>query len=101
MHYADYQHIYTDGPIDKERVGCAVLRENDHQTMRIPDGSSIFTAEANAIDLALDLVDNCNSHDKFIIFSASFSVLQALNHTSSKKPTDPNHFAKTSYNFKI
>ena len=52
--------------------------------MRIRDGSSIFTAEAKAIDLALDLVDNCNSHDKFIIFSDSFSVLQALNHTSSK-----------------
>ena len=32
------------------------------------DGSSIFTAEAKAIDLALDLVDNCNSCDKFIIF---------------------------------
>ena len=27
-------------------------------------------------------IDNCNSHDKFIIFSDSFSVLQALNHTS-------------------
>ena len=47
---------------DKERVGCAVLRESDHKTMRIPDGSSVFTAEAKAIDLALDLVD------KFIIF---------------------------------
>ena len=86
LNYADYQHIYTDGSKDKEKVGCAVLRENDHQTMRIPDGSSIFTAEAKAIDLALDLVDNCNSHDKFIVFSDSFSVLQALNHTSSKNP---------------
>ena len=54
--------------------------------MSIPDGSSIFMAEAKPIDLALDLVDNCNSHDKFIIFSDSFSVLQALNHTSSKNP---------------
>ena len=52
--------------------------------MRFLDGSSVFTAEAKAIDLALDLVDNCNSHDKFIIFSDSFSVLQTLNHTSSK-----------------
>ena len=33
----------------------------------------LLTAEAKAIDLALDLVDNCNSHDKFIIFSDSFS----------------------------
>ena len=94
LNYADYQHIYTDGSKDKERVGCAVLRENDHQTMRIPDGSSIFTAEAKAIDLALDLVDNCNSHDKFIIFSDSFSVLQALNHTSSKNPQIQNILQK-------
>ena len=86
LHYVDCQHIFTDGSKNKERVGCAVLRENDHQTMRIPDGSSVFMAEAKAIDLALDLVDNCNSHDKFIIFSDSFSVLQALNHTSSKNP---------------
>ena len=94
LYYADYQHIYTDGSKDKERVGCAVLRENDHQTMRIPDGSSIFTAEAKAIDLALDLVDNCNSCDKFIIFSDSFSVLQALNHTSSKNPQIQNILQK-------
>ena len=42
-------YLYS-GSKDKERVGCAVLRENDHQTMRIPDGSSIFTTEAKAID---------------------------------------------------
>ena len=91
MHYADYQHIYTDGSKDKEGVGCAVLRENDHQTMRIPDGSSVFMAEAKVIHLDLDLVDNCSTHDKFIMFSFimfsdSLSVLQALNHTSSKNP---------------
>ena len=62
--------------------------------MRIPDGSSIFTAEAKAIDLALDLVDNCNSRDKFIIFSDSFSVLQAVNHTSSKTPQIQNILQK-------
>ena len=86
LHYVDCQHIFTDGSKSNERVGCAVLRENDHQTMRIPDGSSVFMAEAKVIDLALDLVDNCNSHNKFIIFSDSFSVLQALNHTLSKNP---------------
>ena len=52
--------------------------------MRIPDGSSVFTAEAKAIDLALDFVKNCTYTDKFVIFSDSLSVLQALNHTSSK-----------------
>ena len=99
LHYADYQHIYTDGSKDKERVGCAVSRENDHQTVSIPDGSSIFTAEAKAIDLVLDLVDNCNSHDIFF-FGLVFSFT-GLKSYFVQKPTDPKHFAKTSYNFKV
>ena len=40
--------------------------QNDCKMMRILDGSSVFTAEAKTIDLALDLVDNCNSQDKYI-----------------------------------
>ena len=51
---------------------------------RIPDDSSIFTAEAKAIDLALDFITDANN--KFIIFSDSLSVLKAMNHTSSKNP---------------
>ena len=68
LHSGKKSETNPDGSKDKERVSCAMLRENDHQTMRIPDGFSIFTAEAKPIDLALDLVDNCYSHDKFIIF---------------------------------
>ena len=52
--------------------------------MRIPDGSSVFTAVTKAIDLALDFVKTCAYTDKFVIFSDSLSVLQAINHTSSK-----------------
>ena len=52
--------------------------------MRISDGSSVFTAEAKAIDLALDFVKACSYTDQFVIFSDSLYVLQALNHTSSK-----------------
>ena len=53
---------------------------------RIPDDSSIFTAEAKAIDLALDFISTCDANNKFIIFSDSLSVLKAMNHTSSKNP---------------
>ena len=82
--YTEYQHIYTDGSKDGEKVGCAFLYGNHFSSMRIPDGSSVFTAEAKAIDLALDFIDSCFLHDKFLIFSDSLSVLKALNHTSSK-----------------
>ena len=51
---------------------------------RIPDDSSLFTAEAKAVDLALDFIRTCDTNNKFIIFSDSISVLNAMNHTISK-----------------
>ena len=45
-----------------------------------------FIAEAKAIDLALDFISTCDAYNKFIIFSDSLSVLEAMNHTSSKNP---------------
>ena len=53
---------------------------------RIPDDSSIFTAEGKAVDLALDFIRTCDTNNKLIIFSDSLSVLKAMNHTSSKNP---------------
>ena len=80
----DYKHIYTDGSKDDMNVGCAVVSDDFSKTMRIPDGSSIFTAEAKAIDLALDLIAHRETSNKFVIFSDSLSVLKSLDHTSSK-----------------
>ena len=104
--YKKYQQIYTDGSKEDSKVGCAVISDNhsnmqriqdskvgcavisdSHSNMqRIPDDSSIFTAEAKAIDLALDFISTCDATNKFIIFSDSLSVLKAMNHTSSKNP---------------
>ena len=69
-----------------QELGCAVVSDDFSETMRIPDGSSIFTAEAKAIDLALDLIADCETSNKFVIFSDSISVLKSLDHTSSKNP---------------
>ena len=66
------------------KVGCAVVSDDYSETMRIPDGSSIFTAEAKAIDLALDLIANCETSNNFVIFSDSLSVFKSLDYTSSK-----------------
>ena len=84
--FIDYQCIYTDGSKEENKVGCATFTNGNCKTLRLPDGSSIFTAEAKAIDLALDFINESNLKDKFIIFSDSLSVLQALNHTSPKTP---------------
>ena len=84
--YKNYQQIYTDGSKEDSKVGCAVISDNHSNMQRIPDHSSIFTAEAKAIDLALDFISTCDANNKYIIFSDSLSVLKAMNHTSSKNP---------------
>ena len=74
----------TDVSKEDSKVGCAVISDNHSNMQRIPDDSSIFTAEAKAVDLALDLISTCDANNKFIIFSDS--LLKAMNHTSSKNP---------------
>ena len=47
--YKNYQQIYTDGSKEDSKVGCAIVSNNHSNMQRIPDDSSIFTAEAKAI----------------------------------------------------
>ena len=68
--------MYKDGSKDDIKVVCAVVSDNFSETMRIPNGSSSFTAEAKAIDLALDVNADCETSNKFVIFSDSLSVLK-------------------------
>ena len=52
---------------------------------RIPDDLSIFTVEAKAVDLALDFIRTCDTNNKFIIFSDSLSVLNAIKVSNGAK----------------
>ena len=76
--YKNYQQIYTDGSKEDSKVGCAVISDNHSNMQRIPDDSLIFTAEAKAIDLALDFISTCDAKNKFIIFSYSLSPPSSL-----------------------
>ena len=91
---SDYQHIYTDGSKVEDKVGCAYISGSHHEKIRLPDGSSIFTAKSKAIDMALDYVMNNSLENKFVIFSDSLSVLKSLSHTSSKNPKIQNVIKK-------
>ena len=82
--YKNYQQIFTERSKEDSKVGCAVISDKHSKMQRIPDDSSIFTAEAKTIYLTLDFISTCNANNKFIIFSDSLSVLKAMNHTSSK-----------------
>ena len=43
--YKHYMSIYTDGSKQDEKVACAVISPNFTDSIRLPDNSSIFTAE--------------------------------------------------------
>ena len=79
--YKKKQQVYTDGSMEDLKVGCAVKIDNHINMQRIPDDSSIFTAEAKAVDLASDFIRTCDTNNKFIVFPDSISVLKAMNHT--------------------
>ena len=57
--------VYTDGSKDNDRVGCGAIINNLSIKQRLPSNGSIFTAEATAIDLALDAITESDD-DHFI-----------------------------------
>ena len=49
----NYKYIYTDGSKVDEKVAAAAVTDSEIFMNRLADHSSIFTAEAKAISLAL------------------------------------------------
>ena len=75
--FPDHHHIYIDGSKLVMKVGCAAVFQNQELLKHLPNESSIYSAGAIAIDLAMNIIANHKS-SKFIIYSDSKSVLQAL-----------------------
>ena len=83
--HPDYLYVFTNGSKDNNKTACtAVLNKIIHKKV-LPMESSIFTDEACAIDLALDIISK-EKHEKFIIFSHSLSVLLSLNNKKLENP---------------
>ena len=86
--YKNYDRIYTDGSKDDDAVSSASVPLNKNvkeQSQRIPSAASIFTAEANAIDMALDAINKTNNIN-CLILSDSLSCLMALKSSDTKNP---------------
>jgi ribonuclease HI len=75
--YTNYIAIYTDGSKAEERVASAAIAEDYFFVRRLPNNSSIYSAELTAILLALQYIRR-SSHTRFIIFTDALSTLQAL-----------------------
>ena len=83
--YKHYISIYTDSSKQDEKVACAVISPNFTDSIRLPDNSSIFTAEAKAIDIALYHIRD-QPEKQFIIYSDSLSVLRSLKNLDHRNP---------------
>ena len=94
--YKHYISIYTDGSKQDEKVACAVISPNYTDSIRLPDNSSIFTAEAKAIDIALYHVRD-QPEKQFIIYSDSLSVLKSLKNLDHRNPLIQQIFRKYNY----
>jgi ribonuclease HI len=78
-------HIYTDGSKDDTGVAAAAVSNIAQFSCRLPSEASIFSAEARAIRLALDIVDSSNFTSSYI-FSDSMSCLQAISNHKFAHP---------------
>ena len=83
--YSDFCRIYTDRSKVERKVVSAYVCPHGTRSYRLRDGCSIFTVEVEAIDKALKYV-KVSSVERFVIFSDSMSVLQAIESQESKNP---------------
>ena len=85
QHHPDHLYVSTDGSKDNGRAACMAVLNKTVLKKTLPRESSIFTAEACAIDLALNIISK-SKHKKFIIFSNSLSVLLSLRNKKFQNP---------------
>ena len=74
--------IYTDSSKNENKVLCAAIRHNTKITKWLPSSTSIYSAEAKATDLALNII----AQTEFNIFSDSLSVLTFLKNPNLDNP---------------
>jgi len=74
--HANELHVYTDGSKSAEAVTAAVVLPNATISRRLPNESSIFTAELNAILMSLSQCEGTGN--RYTIFTDSRSTLQAI-----------------------
>ena len=70
-------HIYTDGSKDGSGVAAAAAFSTIQLACRLPSEAFIYSAETQAISLALKTVET-SDHASFYVFSDSMSCLQTL-----------------------
>ena len=87
--YYTHEEIFTDGSKDGEKVASAAILDGELYQFRLPNNSSIFSAELKAIDLALNHIEQ-DAYWRYIIFTDSLSAMQALEDEKTDNPLTVN-----------
>ena len=90
QNFVDHVEMYTDGSMNETGVAAGMVAYWKHKKItetskRLPDKSSIFSAEARAIQMALSYIATYNQKN-YIIYSDSLSCLQAIKSTEHRNP---------------
>ena len=86
--YIEYERIFTDGSKDDKSTSSASISFNPkipEKSEKIPSNATIFTAEANAIDIAINNISK-SENKNFLIITDSLSCLMALKSPNEKNP---------------
>ena len=82
----NFTSIYTDGFKSDNYVSASVVLSTDIFKVNLPDHSSIFTAEAVALKLAVQHIQR-QAIPRAVIFSDSLSCIQSLQSKNVQHPT--------------
>ena len=83
--YYAHEDIYTDGFKDGEKVASVAILEGEFYQFRLPNNSSVFSAELKATDLALNHIEQ-DAYWRYIIYTHSLSAMQALECETTDNP---------------
>lgn len=82
--YAKHKRLFTDGSVDEaEGVGLGIVGINSDRSIRIPNGCTVFSAEAKALLLALRSVD---PEEEVVVFTDSASCVSAIESNRTNHP---------------
>ena len=93
--YYTHGGIYTDGSKDGKKVASAAIHDGELYQFRLPNNSSVFSAEVNSIDLALDHIEQ-DAYWRYIIYTDSLSAMKALEGEKTDNPLVVNLLEKLS-----
>ncbi|XP_058122775.1 uncharacterized protein LOC131285177 [Anopheles ziemanni] len=82
--YRNHHLIFTDGSVLNGTTGCGIYSTLDNCAIRLPDHTSIYSAEAIAMLIATE--ESLQHNKPNVIFTDSASVLQALETGTTRDP---------------